>query len=242
MVVREEVTATQDAASGLLQGRTGLTVLEAGCGSLSHLKFPAGTRIVGIDIAQDQLDRNTYLDERIHGDIQTHDLGDSRFDAIVCWDVLEHLEHPEQALRRFAKAVRDEGIIILSAPNLWAPKGLATRLTPHAFHLWFYRNVRGWKEAGTLGNPPFRAFLRVSMTPGAIRRFAESNGLVVAYERTAGTGDSVDIVGRKSWKVDLFVVPLNLLLLAVSIGRIDARKTQYFIILQKPAPTTPGPR
>ena len=230
----------QDEMDALLRGRTGVTVLEAGCGSMSRLRFPEDARLVGIDIAQDQLDRNPLLHERIHGDIQTHDLGASRFDVIVCWDVLEHLEHPKQALQRFARAVRDEGVIVLSAPNLLSPKGLATRLTPHGFHLWFYRNVRGWKAAGTEGNPPFRAFLKASMTLGAIRRFAEANGLEVAYERTSGSGDSVDIVGRKSWKVDLFVVPLNLLLLAVTIGRIDARKTQYFVILRKPALTKPG--
>jgi SAM-dependent methyltransferase len=238
----EEVRFLQDAMDSLVRGRTGITVLEAGCGSLSHLKFPEDTRLVGIDIAQDQLDRNTNLHERICGDIQTHDLGASRFDVIVCWDVLEHLEHPEQALGRFARALRDRGIIVLAAPNLLSPKGLATRFTPHGFHVWFYRNIRGWKEAGTRGNPPFRTFLRASMAPGAIRRFAEANGLVVAYERTAGSGDSRDIVGRKSWKVDLFVVPLNLLLLVVTLGRIDARKTQYFTILRKPSPAEPAPR
>jgi SAM-dependent methyltransferase len=231
--VRDEITSLQHAVDALLGGRIAPVVLEAGCGSLSHLKFPHDTLLVGIDIAQDQLDRNKQLSERVCGDVQTYDLGASRFDAIVCWDVLEHLEHPEQALVRFARALRDDGIIVLSAPNPFSPKGLATKLTPYAFHLWFYRNVRGWKEAGTRGNPPFHTFLRSSMAPGAIRRFAARHGLSVAHDRAAGSGDSIDIVGRKRWKVDLVIVPINLLLLVGTLGRVDARKTQYFIILHK---------
>jgi SAM-dependent methyltransferase len=236
--VGNELTSLQGAVNELLRGRTGLTVLEAGCGSLSYLKFPAGSRIIGIDIDQDQLGRNTQLNERIYGDIQTYDLGRSRFDAIVCWNVLEHLEHPEQALARFAAALRDDGIIILSAPNLLSPKGLVTRFTPLAFHVWFYRNVRGYKEAGTIGNPPFRTYLKSSMTPTALRGFARAQGLAVAYERVVGSGDSRDVLGRRSRTVDLFVVPLNLLLFVATLGRVDSRRTQYFIVLHKRVSTS----
>lgn len=149
--------------------------------------------------------------------------------------MLEHLERPQQALERFPKALKPGGIIVLSSPTLWTLKGLITRLTPYCFHLWFYRNIRGWKEAGTEGNPPFPTFLKSQSTPEAIRRFAKQNGLSVAYERIVGYGDSRDILGRKSWRVDLALIPANLLLFLVSLGKINPRKVQYFMMLLKPS-------
>lgn len=81
--MRQEIERLQAAMNDLLSGRSGLTVLEAGCGSLLHLVFPDGTFVVGIDIRPDQLQRNKRLDERICGDIQTYDLGTCRSDGIV---------------------------------------------------------------------------------------------------------------------------------------------------------------
>jgi len=230
--MRDDEHKLQEALDGLIGGRSGLTVLEAGCGSLSHLKFPADTRVVGIDIARDQLERNKQLDERICGDIETYDLGSSRFDAIVCWNVLEHLKSPEQALNRFARALRPQGLIVLSAPNLFCLKGLATRYTPYWFHLWFYRNVRGWKEAGTEGNPPFHAYLKTSASQGGIRRFARSKGLEVVHDRSSGEGDSRDIIGRKSRKLDLLYKPLIFVAAGLTLGRISPRNIEYFMILR----------
>jgi len=230
--MRDDERRLQEALEGLMGGRSGLTVLEAGCGSLSHLRFPADTRVVGIDVAEDQLERNKQLDERICGDIQTCDLGSSRYDVIVCWNVLEHLANPEQALDRFARALRPQGLIVLSAPNLFCLKGLATRYTPYWFHLWFYRNVRGWKEAGTEGNPPFHAYLKTSASQAGIRRFARSKGLAVVYERSSGQGDSRDIIGRKSRKLDLFYRPLIFVVAGLTLGRISPRNIEYFTILR----------
>lgn len=232
---RLEIERFQKAVNELVAGRPGLRVLEAGCGSLSHVKFPQDVHIVGIDISQEQLDKNTYLQERILGDIQSYDFPDSSFDVIVCWDVLEHLSRPHEALKRFARVTRNGGIIVLSAPNLFSPKGIITKFTPYAFHLWFYRNVRGWKEAGTGGNPPFPTYLRASMSPRAIRRFAASNRLAVVHDRVFGYGDSRDVIGHRSRKVDLPVKILGCVLQILSFGAIKPREIQYLMILRKAA-------
>ncbi|MGD9402779.1 MAG: class I SAM-dependent methyltransferase [bacterium] len=227
---REKIQKAVDAA---LAGRDSLIVLEAGCGSLSHVSFPTGSRIVGIDISKGQLERNKGLDERIHGDIQTYDLAEGRFDAIVCWDVLEHVERPEAALSRFARAVREGGLIILSAPNPLSSKGIVTKLTPYWFHLWFYRNIRGWKEAGRDGNPPFPTYMSWKMTPGAIRKFAAENGLAILHESLYGRGDSVDVIGRKSAGVDIAMKVINFLFSVISLGSLQPKLTQYFYVIQK---------
>ena len=58
-------------------------------------------------------------------------------------------------------------------------QGLITRITPHWFHVFYYRHVLGIKTAGKIGHGPYRAYFdRVVSRPG-IREFCNVNGLVV---------------------------------------------------------------
>jgi SAM-dependent methyltransferase len=175
---QQELQATVDR---LLAGREPITVLDAGCGSAAHVRFPASARMVGIDISQRQLDRNKSIDEGILGDIQTYPLAAESFDAIVCWDVIEHLDDPQAAIRRFAVALKPGGAIVLSCPNPQSLKGLVTRFTPHWFHLWFYRHIRRSKRAGTEDFGPFPTVMSPQMAPAAICRLAASCGLSVEF-------------------------------------------------------------
>jgi len=50
---------------------------------------------------------------------------------IICWNVLEHLKRPEEALKRFHKGLKQGGIIVIMAPipfqpNASSPKSLPT--------------------------------------------------------------------------------------------------------------------
>ncbi|HVP57509.1 MAG TPA: class I SAM-dependent methyltransferase [bacterium] len=225
----------QRVIDAVFSGKQRPVILEAGCGSRSHVHFPSDARIVGIDISEDQLIRNQGLDERIQGDIQSYEFPEQSFDAIVCWDVLEHLARPEAALERFGRAIRDDGVIILSGPNPLSAKGIITKLTPYRFHIWFYRNLRGLKEAGTPGNPPFPTYLRLSITPNAIKKFARRNGLAVLHESVFGYGDSRDVISRKSRAFDVVMKALNATARALSLGRIHPEATQCYFVLQRKA-------
>src|SRR3972149_2364697 len=144
------VTATLESiVDGFLTGRNHVRILEAGCGSMSHFKYKKNAYLVGIDISQEQLDKNTMLDEKILGDIQDGSLPASSFDLIVCWDVLEHLTKPELALKNFTRSVNDGGLILLASPNVMTVRGLLTKLTPHWVHVLYYRHVVGLAAAGT---------------------------------------------------------------------------------------------
>jgi ubiquinone/menaquinone biosynthesis C-methylase UbiE len=79
-------------------------LLEAGCGSASNLQFGDNVWLMGIDISQKQLERNTTLHEKIVGDIQNYEFPPDSVDAVICWDVLEHLPQPQLALRGFARS------------------------------------------------------------------------------------------------------------------------------------------
>ncbi len=149
---RKELQGVMDR---LFPGGALITVLEAGCGSATHVMLGDNVRIVGIDISEDQLARNSSLSQNIVGDIQTYDFDEESFDLIMCWDVLEHLTHPEKALKSFARAVKPGGVILLALPNVYSLKGLVTKFTPHWLHVWVYRNVFKSSTAGKPGYAPF---------------------------------------------------------------------------------------
>jgi SAM-dependent methyltransferase len=141
-------------------------ILEAGCGSASQLQFPHEARRVGIDNSRAQLARHPALDERIVGDLQAYPYPAERFDAIVCWDVLEHLHSPEAALDGFARALRSGGLLVIGVPDRASLKGQLTRVLPYRAHVWVYRYVFRMRDAGTADRGPFPT----PMTPAMDRR------------------------------------------------------------------------
>jgi SAM-dependent methyltransferase len=154
-------------------------VLDAGCGGQLRYFDIDDAYVVGIDVDQAALDRNTDADEKILGDIQSYPLPSASFDAVVCSDVIEHLPNPQAALANLFDAVRPGGRIHLAFPNRRAPKGVIARYTPLRFHVWVYRYLMGKKEAGTPGHAPYKTYLRPEMDPVAVITTARRHGLVV---------------------------------------------------------------
>ena len=177
-----EITRLQEFVDNFLGSQSNINILEAGCGSASLLQFER-TRcsLVGIDISEKQLQRNTSLDKKILGDIQFYDFPASTFDIIICMDVLEHLPQPELALRNFYQGLKKGGIIVLKLPNVLSSKGLITKYTPYWFHLFFYKFIYREKNAGKDDVGPFPTYLKFCITPKAIRNFALNRGAEVVY-------------------------------------------------------------
>ena len=178
---RDPTDSLQKFVDELLSTRHGACVLEAGCGSTSHLGISGFSKVVGIDISEMQLERNDYLDDKLLGDIQTYNLPKNAFDLIVCWDVLEHLPRPEDALANMGNSLRKGGLMIIAAPNLLSLKGIVTKLTPYAAHKWFYHRIIGDKRRAAEGFNQFATYLRRSMTPRGVRRFARSKGFACRF-------------------------------------------------------------
>jgi len=209
-------------------------VLEAGCGSRSFIQFGPKAYLAGIDISKEQLQKNTVLQEKILGDIETFPLAPASFDIVICWDVLEHLEHPELALKNFLRALRPGGIIVLGAPVVSSLKGLVTKFTPHWFHVMLYRKLIGNPLAGTPGYGPFKTFLKTSMSPRSIRRFATNNHLDVDFFETY-EGVMQQNVRQKYRAADICFRVASPLVKLLSLGSIDPDATEYMAVLRKPA-------
>jgi SAM-dependent methyltransferase len=162
------------------------SMLDAGCGDALPFAFRPGVRIVGLDASPEALARNEYIESGIVGDIETYPLPPAEFDAVLCWTVLEHLSNPRVAVANMARALRPEGLLIVGVPNLWSLKGLLTKLTPHPFHVWAYRHIWGFTEAGTPGFGPYRTHLRRDIAPDRLAEVARDVGLERIYESTYG--------------------------------------------------------
>ena len=148
-------------------------LLDAGCGCgkffrLEHAKR-LGSLIVGVDIAAD-IQQNADLDLGVRGDLENLPFTDSSFDVVVCRVVIEHLRQPSLALAEFYRVLAPGGRLFIFTPNLLHYFGLVAKCTPHRFHTWFNRRVRGFEEEDT-----FPTYYRAN-TRRALRRLLASSG------------------------------------------------------------------
>jgi SAM-dependent methyltransferase len=225
------VAAHYDPQMVAVPGQT-FNVLEAGGGSDSWLKLPDGARITTIDISAEQLAMNTYASEKLLGDLQTFDYGARRFDLIVCWDVLEHLEQPDAAVRRFAAVLAPGGRLIIKGPLTKTVKGLVTRFTPHGLHVMFYKYVLGSVFAGQPGHPPFKAYLAHGSAPDDIARLLAAHDINVDATQSFESAHVTAIAAKSRVALVLYRAAERVLGL-VTLGRYKAGVTDFFLIGRK---------
>lgn len=209
-----------------------LRLLEAGGGADCWLPLPVGAEITTIDISQEQLDKNTYATEKLLGDLESFDYGQSRYDLIVCWDVLEHLREPEAALQRLAAVLTPGGRIVIKGPLPDTLKGFVTRFTPHAFHVLFYRHILGCRHAGKPGYAPFKAHLAPASNPDTIARLLARDGVMVD---TISGFETIQIsaIRDKSRLLLAAYRAAETLLSVMTLGRIKTRMTDFFLIARR---------
>ena len=77
----------------------------------------------------------------------------------------------------FCESLKQDGLILIGAPNPRSLSGVVTKYSPHWFHVWFYRYVRGEKKAGQPGEAPFPTFFHPLVTLSNLEAFAKTHGL-----------------------------------------------------------------
>ena len=209
--LEDEVSRT---ANSLLDGKSHIKLLEAGCGSATHFKFDASVYAVGVDISQEELDKNTVVHEKIRGDIQKCALPEQEFDIVICWMVLEHLPNPKEALQNLFRAVKPQGLLILGFPNLPSIKGLVTKLTPFWFHEMFYRYMK-------YSSRHFPTYLRLAILPRRVAQFATENCFSVEFNKLI-EGAVTKTVRRRFRSIDLAFAALDSLTRLMSLGKLQS--------------------
>ncbi|MEA2837503.1 MAG: hypothetical protein QOD89_2053 [Bradyrhizobium sp.] len=211
-----------------------LAIYEAGGGSTSFLPLSVLDRahVTVVDIDQDQIRNNDYAQEAILGDIQSYRFKPSSFDLVICYNVIEHLADVEAALLGFCLSLKQGGLILIGAPNPASLSGVVTKYSPHWFHVWFYRHVRGDNNAGLPGQAPFPTFFHPLVSLPKLEAFARERGLQVIYKKEYESPRFPEMRARKpvlAALLDAVAVALNLFL----PGKADVRRGDYHVILRK---------
>ncbi len=229
------LSRAQELVSLWLGGLGRARVLEAGCGSTSHLVLPTTHQLVGIDISQRQLDNHRGLHEKILGNLETHRWTRGEFDLVVCWDVIEHLNHPTKALNNLFEAVGTGGLLVLAFPNIWSLKGLVTKLTPFWFHAWFYRHIIGDRRPCTELDQ-FPTPFRMEIAPRQVLASARRAGLEpVQNECYEGPVQTHLRQRSRLARIALNVVGLGSRIL--SINQLDLTRSDCMLVLRRPGST-----
>jgi 2-polyprenyl-3-methyl-5-hydroxy-6-metoxy-1,4-benzoquinol methylase len=126
IVAQNTVGRFHEALIGLLSTFQPRRLLSAGCGEgfdLRHIlesealapeaSFGLDFSFPAVKAAQQMLE--VYSFDAVHGNIYDLPFDLRQFDAILCLEVLEHLEHPEEVLAAIARKYR--GHCVFSVPN-----------------------------------------------------------------------------------------------------------------------------
>ena len=152
------------------------SILEFGCASgrmTRHLKETLDCDVYIVEIDQDGYDKAMcYAKNGLLGDIEDFAWENAfqgvRFDYVVFADVLEHLVNPLDVLRRVVKYLSEDGIILVSIPNI-AHDSVIVDLINNRFK---------YRELGILDNTHLRFFTRESLR----ELFMEANLSIVSEE------------------------------------------------------------
>ncbi len=140
--------------------------------------------------------------------------------------VLEHLPRPKEALSNMFRAVKPQGLVILGFPNLLSIKGLITKLTPFWFHNMYYRFMKYTSQH-------FPTFLRVAILPANVERFAEQNGMSVAF-CTLVEGRVTRRVRARFWIAEIAFRAINTVGRWISFGKLNLLHDGCAMIITKP--------
>jgi SAM-dependent methyltransferase len=213
---------------------TGLSIYEAGGGSTSFLPLDVLRRahVTAVDIDEDQIRNNDYAQEKILGDIQTYRFPPGSFDLVICYNVIEHLADVEAALLGFCESLKQGGLILIGAPNPKSLSGVVTRYSPHWFHVWFYRYVRGEKQAGQPGQPPFPTYFHPLVTLAKLEDFASTHGLQMIYRKQYESPRYPEMRARQPVFAALLDTVARIMNFVLP-GNVDVRRGDYHVILRK---------
>lgn len=238
MSPEKALAKAQDLLAKAFAGRS-VRIYEAGGGSVSVLPLEAfdDYRITVVDIDEEQLQNNSYADEKILGNIETQPFPPDSFDLIVCHNVIEHLPAADRALQQFHAALAPGGLVFVSAPNPESLFGMITKHSPHWFHVWVYRVIFRHKDAGQPGKHPFKTIFHPVVYPAEFERFARQTGFEVTYLRKFLSKNFYYMQQKR---------PLLGGLLGLAVGALDVLTLRrfplmlgdYHAILRKPAVET----
>ncbi len=162
------------------------TLLDYGCGDgqrYGKALAARGIRYVGFDISEEAVRqaRDFGLEASLLVDGFRTTLADQSCDLALCFEVLEHLMEPDQAVREIARVLKPAGAAIFSVPN---PGSWFQRLEFLATGFWNPGGSPLTSRKAPWRDPHIRFF-----TPKLLRRILLENG----FSEVQITGSDFDL-------------------------------------------------
>ena len=106
-------------------------MLDVGCGNgiISRSLGKAGYNVYGIDVSEKAIEKAKQLNKfpNVTFDILSAEqlvAEGKKYNAIICSEVLEHLNKPEELLATLYQSLTDTGVLIVTVPNGMGPREL----------------------------------------------------------------------------------------------------------------------
>lgn len=211
-----------------------LRILEAGCGNKWQLSLQGLQYwLAGVDVDHDAValrqQKFNDLDEVIIGDLRTVSLPDNRFDVIYTAYVLEHVDNVKRVLDNFQRWLKPGGIIIIKVPDRDSVYGYLARITPHWFHVWYYRYIKGNPNAGKPGYLPYPTVYDEMLGKAKLSGYCRQSGLQV--QAVLGKNNYLRKRSFRDQCIRVFVQLVNLF----SGGKLAWHYNDLIYIIEKPA-------
>jgi len=120
-----------------------MIVLDAGCGKRSVIgeeKLKAH-KTVGLEASIDDLQLNSTVDLRVVGNLVNIPFKQGIFDLIVCRNVVEHLERPQEVFIEFNRLLKSGGLLMVRTPNKFNPIMFLSAILPLNVRTWIKKNL-----------------------------------------------------------------------------------------------------
>ena len=231
---RASLQAVHELLTKRLAGKP-IHIYEAGGGSASFIEpnILKTAQVTVLDIDAIQLQKNSYADNKILGDVQSYAFPQDSFELIVCYNVIEHLDAPDRAFGLFFQALIPGGLLLIGAPNPNSFSGWVTRMTPHWFHVWYYKFILGYKSAGQPGSVPFRTVYHPVVSPKALIKYCEKLGFRVIYFKEY-QGDLLRQLKERWPLVERLLNAVISVANALTFWQKDLRNGDFHVLLEKP--------
>jgi len=93
-------------------------VLDVGCGSKPYKDLFTFDEYIGLDVDQSGHDHRSE-DIEVYYDGTKIPFEDSKFDSLICFEVLEHVFTPDAFLQEISRVVKQNGTILFTVPFIW---------------------------------------------------------------------------------------------------------------------------
>ncbi len=122
----------------------GVTVLElgAGSGALTERLIDLGFTVTPLDLddATWQNRRSKLVVADLNGDEWENSLDAQQYDAVIAIEVIEHLQNPRRFVETLFRLTSNNGICVITTPNVLCARSTILMLTKGTFHLFSQRD------------------------------------------------------------------------------------------------------